>query len=795
VRQRASEALTDMAADENAKHQSKVASGGGAPLVNLLKDGLKDGRVEAQEYALRSLLSITDTHSKEQIVEAGCIKLLIAALLGDKLSAVAQEHATTVLSGLAPTGQNAMSIKEAGGIEPLVSLLSTGNVDAKGHAAAVLAQLALRAEGALEIAKAGAVSAFVQWLANPELGPPDVAAQALSEIALENSDTQTQIAEEGAISPLVAMVSTVSADKAAGKPPASQAAANRAAAVALKVSNVAAGALATLAKDNIVNQIMIAEDGGVPPLVYLLKNKSSVHKVDSYEFPTKALWHLACNDDNQVAIARAGGIPPLVALLTCASEVTQQYAAAALQSLARDNTENQVALAKAGAIAPLVELLGSDLVSTQEHAVGALLYLASQDVGSRNAVVQRLVAVLDLRNAAAQMKAAEALAVMAAKSEENRKAITSANAVEPLVKLLGDGRRVRAATPQERAAAVLADLARSSDNKKSIVEAGGVKPLVAMLSSDSPEAQMHAAAALGQLAALGNNKNVIVEAGAIPLLVNLLRSMATDTQKYATGALWHLASSADNKTQMVSAGAIPLLIAVLTSKSAEAREHATAVVSALARSQGVNKKAIFIAGGVTPLVALLSDARPVTQKHAACALWGLSDGKEGIYDKHIAEAGAIPLLIAMLQYDDPETRGFAAACLLCLCKDSTTHTTILESGGVELLQALCYGPSTWLRGQVVEMLTLLGVPIPDPDTIPAVLPNPPGTPGGHRSTKAPKGDDTQTERGGQSSRHSSRHAGYYMPQQSARPLTGTARMKFHFFSFQIHGTTGYMGHA
>ena len=28
---------------------------------------------------------------------------------------------------------------------------------------------------------------------------------------------------------------------------------------------------------------------------------------------------------------------------------------------------------------------------------------------------------------------------------------------------------------------------------------------------------------------------------------------------------------------------------------------------------------------------------------------------------------------------------------------------------------------------------------------------------------------------------------------SARPLT--ARMKFHFFSFQIHGTTGFMGHA
>ena len=69
---------------------------------------------------------------------------------------------------------------------------------------------------------------------------------------------------------------------------------------------------------------------------------------------------------------------------------------------------------------------------------------------------KRLVAVLDLRNALSQMNAAEALAVLAARSDDNRKAITAANAVEPLVRLMGDGRRVRASTPQESAAAVLA---------------------------------------------------------------------------------------------------------------------------------------------------------------------------------------------------------------------------------------------------------------------------------------------------------------------------------------------------
>ena len=41
-------------------------------------------------------------------------------------------------------------------------------------------------------------------------------------------------------------------------------------AAALKLSNVAAGALATLAKGHPVNQITISEEGGLVPLIELL---------------------------------------------------------------------------------------------------------------------------------------------------------------------------------------------------------------------------------------------------------------------------------------------------------------------------------------------------------------------------------------------------------------------------------------------------------------------------------------------------------------------------------------------
>ena len=846
-----------------------------AQLVNLLKDGLKDGRVEAQEYALRSLLSLSDVTAKAQIVEAGCIPPLISCIAYGQLSFTATEHAAAVISGLAPLAENAMAIKLANGVDPIVQLLSMGTADAKTHAADTLAQLAHRAEASSELAQAGAVSAFVGWLANPKLGPPDVAARALSAIALDNQDTQQQIAEEGAIEYLVEMVGAwrvvngpaeaVSQSNSAGSQPASlqssplhkqnaspenspsqsmlapvpapredvpvvvsqpakqvtivvhptvsndtsaaegsseppppvpvpapvpeidasgattllegeqvadfegklddakqaissneveaaeaeaeepdiatrsmadveaeteaeakamaaaeaEAARARAAAalaktratkqameVAIRVANVAAGALATLAKDNLVNQMMIAEEGGIQPLVDLLKTEAK-----SYESPTKALWHLAATEDNQTAIAKAGGIAPLVSLLSSPKEITAQYASAALRTLAREHPENQIALAKAGAIAPLVELLGSDAEETQEHSVGALLHLASQDVGSRNAVVRRLVAVLTQRRAAAQLKAAEALSALAARSDENRKAITAANAIEPLVSLLGDGRRVRRGTPQEVSALVLSDLAKSGDNKSAICAAGAVGALVAMLSSEAISVQTHAAAALAQLAAAGSNRPAIAEAGAIAPLVALLALDSADAQRFATMTLWHLASSADNKIQMVGAGIIPLLLPVLRCRSAEARENACAVFSALARTQGGNKKAIYHAGGIAPLVELLADARAATQRHAASALWGLSEGKDGIYDKYIAEAGAIPPLIGMLRNGEEESRGFAVACLLCICKDRSAHQAVLAAGAGEVLQRelLAHGQSTWLGSQIAEMLSLLGI--------------------------------------------------------------------------------------
>ena len=589
-------------------------------------------------------------------------------------------------------------------------LLSNGIKEAKRNAALALAQMAYHAEAGCEIAEEGGISPLVEWLIDPNEGPAEVAANALANIAFENADTQSQIAEEGAVPPLVAMISAwAEAMEAAAGTLASSLT------VALRLANAAAGTLATLAKDNFVNQIIIAEEGGIPPLLELLNDKTAM----SHENATQALWYLSQQEDNQTAIPKAGGISPLVALLITGSELSKLHSAAALRALARDHVDNQIALTSAGAIQPLAGLLGSNSKEMQEQATGALLYLASNDKVSRNAVVQKLVGVLHVRSAAAQMKAAKALAVLARYSNDNRKAITEAQAIVPLVNLLGDGRRVKSDTPQERAAAVLADLARLNENKKAIIAAGSAEPLVQMLSSTSNKAQTNASTALMHLSSAGENKAVIAKAGAITPLVDLLANGAPDAKRSSMGALFQLAAVDKNRAVMVAAGIIPQLVKMLGTETVDVREHASAVLANLGLAQGGkgNKRAIVHAGAIQPLVELLSDSSITVQKHAACTLWSLAAGKDGMYDRYIVEHGGVVPLVKMLLLNHPDTCGFAAAALSCLCADATARKGIIEAGATDPLLALVHGPSGWLRTQAIEMLKLLGIPFTEPEEV------------------------------------------------------------------------------
>ena len=122
-----------------------------------------------------------------------------------------------------------------------------------------------------------------------------------------------------------------------------------------------------------------------------------------------------------------------------------------------------------------------------------------------------------------------------------------------------------------------------------------------------------------------------------------------------------------------------------------------------------------------------------------------------------------------------------------------TTGTVLEAGGAELLQALSFGPATWLRTRVCEMLSSSAL-APDPEgPIPANLPkveHPPATPkgreprpGSHRRGRAQPGRRLHGWRGDGRSHRPRRATGL----DHVALLSSSARMKFRFFSFGSMG--------
>ena len=67
---------------------------------------------------------------------------------------------------------------------------------------------------------------------------------------------------------------------------------------------------------------------------------------DQKQYAVGALHTLAGNDHNKVAIAQAGGIPPLVALMRDGDDAQKQSAAGALHTLA-GNDYNKILIAQA----------------------------------------------------------------------------------------------------------------------------------------------------------------------------------------------------------------------------------------------------------------------------------------------------------------------------------------------------------------------------------------------------------------------------------------------------------------
>ena len=250
-----------------------------------------------------------------------------------------------------------------------------------------------------------------------------------------------------------------------------------------------------------------------------------------------------------------------------------------------------------------------------------------------------------------------------------------------------------------QAAGALRNLAMNDQNKAAIAAAGGIPPLVALVTSGSDSAKAQAACALENLAPNDQNMAAIAAAGGIPPLVALVTSGSDSAKEHAAGALRNLAMNDQNMAAIAAAGGIPPLVALVTSGSDSAKEQAARALINLALNDQ-NKAAIAAAGGIPPLVALVTS--------------GSDSAKEATCDKRYQRRNATSscdgchVLVIHCQVSQSTCSMFlgriawAAWALGNLAWNDQNRAAIVAAGGVQALQEMVKDGKKVVHRQVAK---------------------------------------------------------------------------------------------
>ena len=403
---------------------------------------------------------------------------------------------------------------------------------------------------------------------------------------------------------------------------------------------------------NRVTQIAIAEAGGISLLIKLLDDHPEIHRDAA-----GALWSLASDAGNQKLIADEGGIPQLVELLkTGKKNLAQETAAGALHSLS-GRLENRQIISEANGISLLVPLFEGGTDMAKAEVTGALLTLVIDNPANQMAIATKLVATIvngpeayEATNVAAMARVeaqehATNVIYQLSLDRDNKEALQRTGSIAQLVRMLRGGTE----KSQKVSADALGQITRMSTDLRIQV----TTQVVTLLTNLNQDVRQRASKVLREMnEGKGDevaSKEAAVAAGVKPtvdLLKEGLKSNKVEAQEYA---LWSLSMTADAKrgVMMVKEGIIKPLINVLNGGkiSAIAEQHANAVLSALALNKDCHEE-LIATGGIPPMVRLLEATSVGTRKFAATALARLAISKEA--QAAIAEAGALKPLVEWL---------------------------------------------------------------------------------------------------------------------------------------------------
>ncbi|KAK3010824.1 hypothetical protein RJ639_011508 [Escallonia herrerae] len=218
-----------------------------------------------------------------------------------------------------------------------------------------------------------------------------------------------------------------------------------------------------LSKENPDNRILIANSGGITPLIQLL----SYPNPKIQEHSVTALLNLSLDESNKRHIAREGAIPAVIEVLQNGTDEAKENSAAALFSLSMLD-ENKVMVGCLNGIPPLVHLLQNGTSRGKKDAATALFNLCLNQANKSRAikagVIPALVRLLRDKNLGMIDEALSILFLLVAQPE-GKNAIGQLSVIETLVGIMRDG------TPKNKEYATAVLLEIGSDNSSIVLAA------------------------------------------------------------------------------------------------------------------------------------------------------------------------------------------------------------------------------------------------------------------------------------------------------------------------------------
>ncbi|CAF1294496.1 unnamed protein product [Adineta ricciae] len=523
-----------------------------------------------------------------------------------------------------------IAIRDVGGLEVLVNLLETDDLECKIGSLHILKEISNNKHIRRNIADLGGLQTMVKLLDEPEKDVKCLAAETIAHVA-KFKRARRVVRQNDGIRRLVALLESATVP--------------------------VHGSSSYMTSTENAKNIEIARAGAL------------------------ALWSLSRSNRNKHAMQQAGVIPLLAKLLKSSNDNMLIPVAGIIEECATDQTYRT---AVREMIPDLVKNLLSANDDLKKHCASAI-FKCAEDKEIRN-LVRRYMGLRPLHDLLQKtdnkplLAAATGAIWKCAISPENIIQFQEFRTLEALVQLLTN-------QPEEvlvNVVGALAECAKESENRVTIRKAGGIPSLINLLTTTNPDLLVNTCTALRQCAEDLDSIQMIDRQDGVRLLWSLLKNPDPRVEAAAAWAISPCVKNIKESGELVRSfvGGLELIVSLLKSKDVQVLASSCAAIAEIAKDE--ENLAVITDHGVVKLLSNLVNRhedilrRYLAEAIAECCKWGNNRQAFG-------ENQAVAPLVKYLRSSDPNVHRATAKALHQLSKNPNNCVTMHDAGVVRIL--------------------------------------------------------------------------------------------------------------